>query len=198
MGRPTLHYLYGNVIAAIDVETTGTLAGYHDLIQIAIVPLDAKLHPSGSPFCSYVRPEHPERADPSALQINHLDLETLQDAPTQERVVDLLQEWFDELDLPVDKRLIPLAHRWTFENSFLTAWLGTAGLEHFFHIHPRDAMILALAFKDKCGLLGLPMPFESVSLTNLCRVYGITNTKPHDALADAIAEAELYRKLLGS
>ena len=30
----------------------------------------------------------------------------------------------------------------------------------------------------------------------MCNKLGITNTNPHDALADCIAEAEVYRTLL--
>jgi DNA polymerase III epsilon subunit-like protein len=37
---------------------------------------------------------------------------------------------------------------------------------------------------------------NSVSLGSMCRKLNITNTNPHDALADCIAEAEVYRTLL--
>lgn len=195
-----MKHLYGHIIASIDVETTGTLAGFHEIIQIAVVPLGVDLRPLPGvrPFYMNIRPEHPERADPKAFEINGLDPEALLSCPDATRAADLFDEWFQQLPLPMDKKLIPMAHNYVFEYGFLKAWLGVKGLEHFFHFHPRDAMICALAIKDKCGILGQPVPFESVSLTNLCKVYGITNSKPHDALADAIAEAELYRTLLGA
>ena len=44
-------------------------------------------------------------------------------------------------------------------------------------------------------LAGREPIFPSVSLTHLCQQLGIVNKKPHDALADAIAEADLYRAM---
>ena len=187
--------LYNNILASVDVETTGTIAGHHEIIQIAIVPLK-KLKPVGVPFYTNIRPDWPERRDQRSLDINGLSIDELMEAPTQERTIDLLEEWFETLSLPVGGRIIVLAHNAFFERDFLRAWLGQPMLECYFHYLFRDAQTCALAIKDKMALAGLEPPFESVSLTNLCKVYGITNDKPHDALADALAEAELYRTLL--
>jgi DNA polymerase III epsilon subunit-like protein len=192
-----MKHLFNNVITSIDVETTGTQPGYHEIIQVAAVTLNDDLRPDGRSFSTLIRPEHPERADPKALEINGLTLEALSDAPDSERAADLFSEWFLSLGLPPGGKLVPLSHNYTFEHGFLTAWLGITGRDHHIHYHPRDAMILALSIKDQRALKGLPAPFESVSLTNLCKVYGVTNDNPHDALADAIAEAELYRRMLG-
>ena len=193
-----MKHLYGNIIASIDVETTGLISGHHEIVQIAVVPLDKDLRPAGNSFYTQVRPDFPERMDARSFEISGLTLAELMEAPSQDRARDLFTEWVDSLGMPTGKKIIPMAHNWTFEYGFLRAWLGVHGLDHFFHFHPRDAMILALAIKDKLGMQGFPIPFDSVSLTNLCKVYGITNDKPHDALADAIAEAELYRTLLGA
>ena len=188
------------MMASIDIETTGTIAGIHEIIQIAIVPLDSKLKPLDGwvPFYMNICPNHPERLDKDALAINGLNLDDLMDAPNQDRAIDLFEEWFETLVLPVDGRLIPIAHNYVFEHSFLNAWLGKPTFDRYFHYHARDAMQLALAIKDKLGLMGLELPFESVSLTNLCEIYGVKNDNAHDALADALAEAELYRTLLGA
>jgi DNA polymerase III epsilon subunit-like protein len=57
-------------------------------------------------------------------------------------------------------------------------------------------MLYAVALNDKASFAGEPIPFSRVGLTSLCRKLNITNDRPHDALCDAIAEAELYRTLL--
>ena len=181
-------HLFGNIIASVDVETTGTLPRIHEMVQLAVVLLDSTLRPNGLSFSTYIRPEHPERIDPKAFEINGLTLEMLEEAPDASRAVDLFDEWFMSLPLPAGGKLVPLSHNYTFEHGFLTAWLGDTGRDHFFHYHPRDAMILALSIKDQLALCGQQAPFESVSLTNLCKVYGVVNDKPHDALADALAE----------
>lgn len=185
-----------NILAAIDLETTGVRPGYHEIIQIAVVPLDNKLVPTGNHFYTNVRPEYPERTEPEALRINGLVLEDLLEAPTQARVADMLYEWFETLKLPQTGRLIPLAHNYPFENSFLKAWIGTDELDRVFHYLPRDAQTYALALNDAAALIGKEIPFESVGLKRLCEQFGIVNTKPHDALADSIAEAQVYKALL--
>ena len=62
--------------------------------------------------------------------------------------------------------------------------------------HARDSMLYAISLNDKAAFAGQPVPFNHVSLGSMCNKLGITNTNPHDALADCIAEAEVYRTLV--
>jgi len=50
-------------------------------------------------------------------------------------VRDLFVEWFERLDLPFKKSLVPMAHNWAFESSFLKAWLGISTFEEIWHSH---------------------------------------------------------------
>ena len=60
---PGLVHLNGCLMAAVDLETTGTRPGYHEIIQIAVVPLDSDFRPLADvrPFYTLVKPEYPER-----------------------------------------------------------------------------------------------------------------------------------------
>lgn len=40
------------------------------------------------------------------------------------------------------------------------------------------------------------LPFPRISLGDLCKQLGVVNSGPHDALWDAVAEAEVYRRML--
>ena len=194
-----LAHLNGNLMVAIDFETTGDTAGYHEIIQIGVVPLDADLRPNKElrPFYHNIAPKHPERASMEASVIHGLNLADLMlNAPSSEKVADLLLEWFEALNLPVNKKLTPMAHNWAFECSFGKAWLGTKMFDHIFHFHPRDSMIFALSLKDKAAFAGEPAPFNHVGLRYLCKHFGVINETPHDALSDALAEAEVYRALV--
>lgn len=191
-----MKHLKNNVIASIDFETTGTDPAQHEIVQVGIVPLDSRLQPLEPFFYRNIRPLHPDRCDPKALSINGLTLDILAEEADATRVAELFEEWFATLGLPVGGRLIPLAHNYVFEHGFLSTWLGPAARDAFFHYHSRDAQQLALAIKDQCALTGRPVPFDSVSLDSLCETYHVVNEKPHDALADALAEAELYRRML--
>ncbi len=196
---PGLLTISGNLMVSVDLETTGVRAGYHDIIQIAIMPLDSSFRPLDGvrPFYTTVAPRKPERAEPMALIKNHLDLTDLvMNAPSSDRVVDLLIEWFEKLELPFGKRLVPMAHNWAFEQSFLSSWLGPAMMDDLFHFHARDSMLYAIGLNDKAESMGEAIPFARVSLGSLCNKLGIINTNPHDALADCMAGAELYRELL--
>ena len=188
--------LNGHLLAAIDFETTGTVPGWHEIVQVAIIPFDDDLQPVSQPFCRYVRPEHPERADPAAQCIHNISPEVLESAPAADRVADLLGEWTESLKLRVGQKLVPLAHNWVFEHGFLTAWLGEGQRDALFHYHARDAQSFAIALNDAAAIRGMERPFPSVSLPNLCKQFNIVNAKPHDALADSQAEADLYRAML--
>lgn len=198
---PGMKHLYGNVLAAVDVETTGTRAGYHEIIQIAVVPLGNDIRPIEGvrPFYWPMRPLHPERADPQSMKVNKLDLAELAiHAPEPDKVQEFFMEWWGKLDLPVAKSLVPLAHNWSFESSFLKAWLGVDLANEIFHSHARDAMLTALWINDRASFEGEDQPFKHVGLRSLCRHFKVHNDNPHDALADCLAEAEVYRRMLTS
>jgi DNA polymerase III epsilon subunit-like protein len=192
-------HLNGHLLCAVDFETTGARPGYHEPIQIAIVPLDSDLRPSQKirPFYTNIKPLFPERAEPAATRVHKLDLNWLcQHALGPDRIQDLLIRWFENLELPFQKVIVPLAHNWAFEYGFLGAWLGIELRDRLFHAHARDAMTEALALNDRAFFRGEKPLFNHVSLTEMSRYFGVINPRPHDALCDCLAEAEVYRNLL--
>lgn len=194
-----LVHLNGNLLCSVDFETTGRAAGYHEPIQIAVVPLDSNLCPIDglSPFYTTIMPLHPERAEKQAGYVHGIPLsELLVDSPTPDKVQDMLIEWYERLELPFGKTIVPLAHNWAFESKFLQAWLGVDLADRLFHSHARDAMLYAVSLNDRAAFLGLSPPFNSVGLESLCRKFKIINQQSHDALCDALAEAEVYKALL--
>jgi DNA polymerase III epsilon subunit-like protein len=196
---PGLVNLNGNLLCSIDVETTGRRAGYHEIIQIAIVPLNSDLRPldTVAPFYRTMRPEYPSRQEKGAGYVHGLDLnELILHFPSSETIKKDFRNWMSKLDLPFSKQLTPMAHNWSFEHGFLTAWLGVDYMTEVFHPHARDGMRFALAINDQAAFAGHAAPFNRVGLGSLCHELGVTNEKPHDALHDALAEAEVYRALL--
>ncbi len=193
--------LNGNMLCAVDVETTGRLAGYHEVIQVAIQPLTSNIKPlpDVTPFYMNIAPQHVERVERSATMVHGLDIDDLvANCPDQFKAADLFDEWFQRLKLPFKKQLVPLAHNWAFERGFLTHWLGLETFNQLWHFHPRDTMLFALSINDTCAYHGKDIPFGYVGLGSLCDKFGITMEKAHDALCDARAEAELYRRMLAA
>ena len=187
----------GNVLAALDLETTGLLDGYHDIVQVAVVPLDHNLDPVDiSPFYMNVKPDHPERAYPRAMEVNGLDMDMLMTCPNKFQVADCFDEWFETLGLPADKKLIYLTQNAPFDIPFMKQWLGILGFEKYFHRRGRDTMFLAAGMNDQAAWKNKPIPFNRVGLKDLCEKLGVTLDGHHDALCDCIATARVYRELL--
>lgn len=194
-----LVHLNGNLLAAVDFETTGRRPGYHEIVQIAVVPLDSDIQPIKElrPFYTNIKPQYPERIEKSAFCVNGINLEELMlYAPEQERVKDLLVEWWNRLDLPFGKVLVPLVQNWAFESSFFKAWLGPDMVDKLFHSHARDTMLYAVAMNDRAAFMGEELPFNKVGLGSLCNKLNVVNQNAHNALADCLATAEVYRRLL--
>jgi DNA polymerase III epsilon subunit-like protein len=191
--------LNGNMLASIDVETTGLLAGVHEIVQIGLVPLDGDLNPCENhrPFYHHICPQYPENAQKAAFNINGLDLDWLiNNGLDPWRAADLFDDYFQALELPFGKRIVPLAHNWAFERAFLLNWLGPETFDQFFFIHPRDTQIFGACINDAAVYHGKKIPFNELSLTYMCRKFGIHNERSHDALADSLAGAKLYQELI--
>lgn len=213
----------GNLLCAVDLETTGTICndytvdgeaeaymqqiggnnvlripGWHEIIQIAIIPIGPNFErfEGIDPFIRLVAPKHPERADPDASRTHGIDVDELaRTGRSQEDTVDDLTHWFNNIDLAYERRLIPIAHNWQFEATFLKAWLGCALFDRMWQANACDSMAAANFLRYMAHAQGKPVPFDSVNLEYLCKRFGIINEKPHDAYFDALCGARLFGKL---
>jgi DNA polymerase III epsilon subunit-like protein len=190
----------GNIIASVDLETTGLVAGFHEVVQVAVVPLNSNLEPDDERGAFYIdiTPEHPERMDAKSMEINKLTLEHLQShGVSRWKAADLLDEYFEGLKIPLGKRLVPLAHNFAFESAHLQSWLGVETFEHIWAAWAaRDTMTAGAFINDCLAMRGSHPMFPKLSLTVMTNTLNILNVNPHDALADALAGAELYRQLI--
>jgi len=197
--QPGMQHLNGNLLCAIDTETTGLKAGFHDIWQVAIVPLGADIKPLKTvlPFCMDIKIKFPERIEKNAIKIINAEFARRQQHAIEPYTcADLFDKWFDRLKLPMYKRIVPLAQNWLFDRGFLIDWLGETSFNHSFYHVFRDTMTVAAFDSDLCDFRGDKVLFTQYNLGFLCTRLGVTNEKPHDALQDAIATAEVYRRLL--
>lgn len=196
-------HLNGNLLAAVDVETTGFIAGFHDLIQVCVLPLNAKLEPlkTTTPFYLNLTPKRPENIDRHAMRINRLDAAKLiQNSIDPDVAADMFDEWFERLNLGLagskHKKLMPLWSNGGFDKSFLLDWLGKEHYNHYFHFHERDTQALALSMNDRFDFHVEQIPFPKVGLNYLASCFGIENENAHDALSDCITTAKVYKAML--
>lgn len=197
---PTPMHCNGHVFAAIDTETTGLQAGYNDLVQVAIVILDHnfKRNESIAPFYTDLKPLRPENVDPKAMQVNKLRLaDLINNGLDPWSAGESFIEWFEALGLAEGKKIIPLGHSYEFDKSFLIEWLGAKNYDNMFHYDVRDIKRVVAFLNDKTWWKADIIKYPKTNLQYVASQLGIkSDGEAHDALADAMLTAEVYRKLL--
>ena len=192
--------LFGHVLCAVDIETTGTEPGYHEVIQVACVPLDQHYEPSKKYRHFYldgIAPKYPDRQSMDAKTKTRLDAKKLaEECVSQERAADLMEEWFVSLALPSGKRLVPLAHNAGFERTMMLDWLGHDTYHAIWDGRARCSMQATAFINDMYYWQGLSDPFTELTLTYVCKRLGIPLENAHNALADTLATAKVYKALL--
>lgn len=204
MANSMVHW-NGCHLVAIDVETTGLDPNFHEIVQIAVLPLDSNIKPRTDvlPFYIMIKPEYPERFSKEAQSVNKLKLSDIMERGFDKfAAIDLFEEWMDKIGLPYNAsghnrcNLIPLAQNWPFDREFVAAWLGRETFHLHFHPRYRDTMTVANFINDNMGMQGEDVPYHKVNLTWLCKKLNIRIDRAHDALSDCAATAAVYREFV--
>lgn len=131
------------------------------------------------------------------MSVSRLKLhQIMASAPDADRMADLFVEWYERLPLPTSKKLMPLAHNWIFDHAFMEDWLGYEHMQHFFHGHYRDLMTVTLYENDRSAYHAEQYRYPKHSLGYLCKILGVDNPSPHDALADCVATGAAYKRVV--
>jgi len=198
-GEAELIHLNGNILCAVDGEMSGLVPGYHDLIEIAICPLDANYEPSQRvvPFSTLMRMKRPQNLDKRALKVNGIREETLMlEGLDPWQAVTLFEDWFARLKLMPGKRIMLLGHNLSIDADFMKDWLGYRSFSYMFDSRIRDTMVLATALNDRADLCAEEFPFNKVTLQWLCKKLEVPRERRHRALEDAVATAQCWKKMM--
>jgi DNA polymerase III alpha subunit (gram-positive type) len=200
MGTKNLVHLNGHIMCAIDVETTGLQAGYHELLQVCFLPLNAQLVPRDDlpVFDVKIKPLRPDRIDQKAASVNKIQMsDIIRTGYEPDVAFALFEHWYDRLPLPERKRIIPLAKNWPFDRAFLIEWMGWENFNHRIDGRARDAQVVACYMQDHADFQGEQIPFANgIRLTSLAAELGIEviHEATHDALYDCMLTAKVYRE----
>lgn len=195
-----MKHLNGHILCAIDCETSGLQAYHHDLLQIAIVPLDNKLEPRTDvlPFDILVKPRRPENLDPLALRKNKIKMADLVKAFQADYAADLFDDWFQKLRLPEGKKIVPLGYNWPFDREFIQDWMGWHSFNMYFHGHYRDVMQCACFMNDLAAYRIELCPYPKLELRYMCANMDIVwdDLLGHSAIYDCLQTLKVYKKLM--
>lgn len=200
----SMQHLNGAQMCVIDTETTGLTPFFHEVIQVAIVPLDSTLEPRRdvSPFYIELKPDHPDRIDPQAMTVNRMKAAKIgQRGFDRFAAQGMLERWVDTLGLPYfpsggRKRLIPVGHNYGFDQMFMIHWLGFDLYSEIFDSRFRDTMIVAAYLNDNASFHAREIEFNKLKLSWLANKLKVPLEDAHDALGDCVATAKIYKKLV--
>lgn len=177
------------MLAVIDTETTGLVAGRNEIIQLAVIIVDEETMNFKDKFVTLIKPMHESNISQEALKVNRITMEDLDKAPTPLQVRNAFYQWHDEMY--DGEKITPLGHNFNFDERFLKHFFGDEMYNERFGYHTEDTLNSA-KFLRRAGKIPKGI---SLSLSSLCDYYNIP-IKAHDALGDVFATLHLYKKLL--
>ena len=168
----------------LDVETTGSVFGYHEIIDIAAVRTVPDASIVRGTWQRRIRPRHPKRASSEACELNGYAPERWTNA--EESTLSL---WTEFVAFVED--CVPVCHNPSFDRAFITL----AATEH-------DVRELGLDY-HWIGTESLAWPLyrqgvlPSLSLESLCTFFEVgVEPRPHTALDGALACWRVYQVLM--
>ena len=161
--------------AFIDLETTGLLAGHHEIIEACVIKGDIFYH-------VYVKPNHLDRAHPKALQINGYNPKDWESGISQKYLARDLGHLLDGC--------VIVGHNVRFDIEFIEMLFDEHNIDIAIDRRCLDTMTIAHLFL-------VPMGLDSISLDSIRHFMGWTVRSRHNALDDARDVERLYRIFSG-
>ena len=168
----------------LDVETTGTRFGYHEIIEIAAIRTSPDAAIVRGTWQARVLPRHPERITDTARALNGFTIDGWSGARASDAA--LWQEFSN-----FGAGCTPVCHNPSFDRAFITlaaAEAGVAELALDYHWVGTESIAWPLYAKGCVPRL---------SLSSLCEVLQVgCESVPHTALGGAEACRRLYTRLM--
>ncbi len=177
------------LLAFVDVETTGLVPGWHEMIDIGVVltELDGREVDS---FFLRIQPLHPERLNEGARQVNAFDAERWRElgAVDAAQAVERLREFRSRV--AQGRSVILVAFNSQFDAAFLDQLFRSADANwrELFHYFVMDVPSMAWSLGLR-GLTGQALA-EALRTPDEPRV-----AEDHTGLTGALLNARLYRAL---
>jgi len=170
-----------NALAFVDLETTGLDPSRHDIVEVAVLRVDARTLEVLAEHHTLVAPERLEDAQPEALAICGFSKAAWTSAVSLREALLAVA--------PLLEGALVAGHNVGFDWAFIEAGYRRAGLAlPRVDYHRLDTASLAWPLVASGEL-------PSLSLDSVATFFGLDRPRPHRALADARCSLEIARRL---
>ena len=178
------------LLAHLDVETTGLLPGYHEMIDLGIVYTDLEGNIIDSLFIR-IQPKHPERLSEGAYRVNAFnpDVWKSKGAVSPKKAVNIVIGFHKKS--ATDKSVLLVAYNSPFDLAFIDCLFRDAGhsWRELYHYFVLDIPSMAWA-KGYRGLTGS-------SLASVLGIPAETHVAHlHTGITGAMFNVQLYQALM--
>jgi len=178
------------LLSFVDVETTGLIPGYHEMIDIGIVMTDLDGIEKGTLFIR-IQPEHPERTQDGARAVNAFDVERWKElgALSIEASIDSIVSFHQ--GIAGSKSVLMVAFNSHFDAAFL---------DHLFRARDRSWRELYHYFVLDLPSMAWIQGDRSLTGQSLAEALGVDDephvAEQHTGITGADLNARIYRALI--
>ncbi len=189
-----------NVMCAIQTDMTSRDLLKKELIEVAIVPLNAmlKVHEIFPLYNVMFRPEFPEWVEPRHCRVPPAMLaKAMMGIMDKDRGADMLDDWFTAMKLARFKKIIPLCYNWAIQRERLIDWLGPLNFDKIFSEDHRDILSAAHIINDRMATRHEAVTFSKQTLPWIGKQLHVEkHIQGGTAMDDCRQIAEIYEKMM--
>ena len=177
------------LLAFLDVETTGLVPGYHEMIDLGLVMTDTEGVPIDSLFIR-IQPEHPDRTSAGAREVNAFDVDRWRelDALAPSAAVDSLVSFHGRV--AEDRTVLLVA---------FNSWFDAAFMDHLFRSQESSWRTLYHYFVLDIPSMAWALGYRDLTGTELARRLGVADephaAEQHTGITGAMLNVRLYQAL---
>lgn len=196
-----MKHLNNNALCSISIETTGENPRLHDIVEISIMLVDNFIRPSHAcvPFYNQLCPFRPENIDFKTCTLSRTKLsDAVKNGLEPSLAADRLEEWWKSLELPPNKKIVPLCMNWPLMREYLHTWLGFENYRFLFSEEYRDLMAAAIHINDVRNQQSRQWIYPKPGvLSYIGNQHSVEIRNSDDIMQKTLAQIQIYRLMLG-